>query len=157
MSTDRRRPLAATFACAVLLALGIVASPAGAQTDPYVSDDGQEQGDVVVGGLVVDPPPAAPQTSPSVSTSSSLPVTGGEAAALAAVGGGLLLAGGAAVLAGRRRGLLRRQQGSEVLAVGRASNGPGVDRRGVRRRPERRLYACNWLGYHGALPLIGHR
>lgn len=109
MMTVRRQQLAAA-GCAVVLTLGLGVGTAGAQLDPYVADDGQEQGDEVDGEVTVEDPADGGTTQvasdPSTRVSaSSLPVTGGEALALSAIGGGLVLAGTAGVVAGRRRRL----------------------------------------------------
>lgn len=105
-STPRSIGRVAALFAGLVLVLGLGIGTAHAQEGTYVSDEGQEQGEV--GNGAVDPGEVEPDeeilgVAVNRSSGSTLPLTGGETMTLAAFGGGVVLVGAAAVFASRRR------------------------------------------------------
>lgn len=97
-----KRALVLMLSTLLLLVAGV--GSASAQTDdPYVADDGQDQGPVVDpdGSEVLGDSVTA--ADPSAAEGSTLPLTGGEVLTLALLGAGLVIVGGAVVVSSRRR------------------------------------------------------
>lgn len=98
--TRTRRILVLFLSLGLWAALGT--GVAGAQeadaVDPYVSDDGQDNGKVASGNEVLSGSTPAPAVE-----SSALAFTGTEILTLAAIGGALVLVGGTVVVSTRRR------------------------------------------------------